>query len=113
MICSFLIILLITIANLQLKNVDEALTFSYPPDGFRITGAGSLDAAVGVVISVADPNPEPDVPGIQCVIQIAVEYYLEIDEKKANYFQKKLNGLVVKSLDAPSVEKVEKMENKK
>jgi hypothetical protein len=36
-------------------------------------------------------------------MQIAVEYYLEIDVKKAGYFQKKLNGLVVKSLNAHSV----------
>ncbi len=38
------------------------------------------------------------------MMQIAVEYYLETDVKKASYFQKKLNSLVVKSLNAPSVE---------
>lgn len=34
-----------------------------------------------------------------------MDYYLEIDLKKASYFQKKLNSLVVKSLSAPSIEK--------
>jgi polyhydroxyalkanoate synthesis regulator protein len=40
-------------------------------------------------------------------MQIGVDYYLETDVKKASYFQKKLNGLVVKSLSAPSVEQME------
>ena len=39
--------------------------------------------------------------------QIAVDYYLEIDINKASYFQKKLNSLVVKSLNAPSIETIE------
>jgi hypothetical protein len=37
-------------------------------------------------------------------MQIAVEYYLEQDVRKAGYFQKKLNSLLVKSLSASSVE---------
>lgn len=37
-------------------------------------------------------------------IQIAVEYFIENDIKRANYFQKKLNNLVIKSLSANSVE---------
>ena len=31
--------------------------------------------------------------------KIAVEYYIDSDERKADYFQKKLNNLVVRSLD--------------
>lgn len=34
-----------------------------------------------------------------------MEYYIETDIKRANYFQKKLNNLVIKSLSANSVEK--------
>lgn len=36
-------------------------------------------------------------------MKIAVEFYIENDIKRANYFQKKLNNLVVKSLNANSV----------
>lgn len=39
-------------------------------------------------------------------MQIAVDYYLETDLKKAGYFQKKLNSLVVKSLNARSIETI-------
>ena len=38
-------------------------------------------------------------------MQIAVDFYLDTDIKKAGYFQKKLNSLVVKSLNAHSVER--------
>ena len=34
--------------------------------------------------------------------QIAVDYYIEADIKRAGYFQKKLNNLVLKSLNARS-----------
>jgi hypothetical protein len=37
-------------------------------------------------------------------MQIAVEFYLDADVRKADYFQKKLNSLLVKSLSASSVE---------
>lgn len=40
------------------------------------------------------------------MIQIAVDFYIENDIKRANYFQKKLNTLVIKSLNANSVENV-------
>ena len=36
--------------------------------------------------------------------QIAVDFYLNTDVKKAKYFQNKLNRLAVKSLNAPSVD---------
>lgn len=38
-------------------------------------------------------------------MQIAIDYYLDSDLKKVAYFQKKLNSLVVKSLNAESIEK--------
>jgi len=38
-------------------------------------------------------------------MQIAIDYYLDSDLKKVAYFQKKLNSLVVKSLNAVSIEK--------
>lgn len=37
------------------------------------------------------------------MIQIAVDFYIENDIKRANYFQKKLNNLVIKSLNADSL----------
>ena len=37
--------------------------------------------------------------------QIAVDYYLGVDVRKAKYFQDKLNVLAVKSLNAISVQK--------
>ena len=37
-------------------------------------------------------------------MQIGVEFYLENDLKKANYFQKKLNKLAISSLDAQNNE---------
>lgn len=37
-------------------------------------------------------------------IQIAVDYYIDNDVKKAAYFQRKLNNLALKSLNASSVE---------
>lgn len=40
------------------------------------------------------------------MIQIAVDFYIENDIKRANYFQKKLNTLVIKSLNANSVQNV-------
>jgi hypothetical protein len=38
------------------------------------------------------------------IFKIAVDYFIENDIKRANYFQKKLNNLVIKSLSAKSVE---------
>ena len=38
------------------------------------------------------------------LFQIAVDYFIENDIKRANYFQKKLNNLVIKSLSASSIE---------
>jgi len=37
-------------------------------------------------------------------IQIAVDFYIDTDVKKAAYFQRKLNNLVIKALHASSVE---------
>jgi hypothetical protein len=36
--------------------------------------------------------------------QIAVDYYIDNDVKKAAYFQRKLNNLALKALNASSVE---------
>jgi len=86
--------------------VAEAFAICYTSHGIRRASPWLINAPLRVVVVRVDTNTKSNVPRNNDVTQIAVEYYLEIDEKKAIYFQKKLNGLVVKSLDAPSVEKM-------
>lgn len=72
-------------------------------DGFRRPAAGFIDAAARVRIAGIDSDSEPTVPRTPCPNQIGVDYYLENDLRKANYLQRKLNSLTVRSLDAQSV----------
>lgn len=90
---------------LLIRNIDVAQTspLSHSPHGIRRASTGTVDATGIRIVIRSDSNTKSDVSRKTLVTQIAVEYYLDIDEKKAIYFQKKLNGLVVKSLDAPSV----------
>lgn len=74
------------------------------PHGLCLTSDGPRDQTGGIVKSGADPDFKPDVQGTPLTMQIAVEFYLDADVRKADYFQKKLNSLLVKSLSASSVE---------
>ena len=80
---------------------------SNAPYGLCRPGAGLGNATGGGGVPGTHPDPQSNVSRTLIDMQIAVEYYLETDIKKAGYFQKKLNGLVVKSLNAPSIEKME------
>jgi hypothetical protein len=91
--------------NKYISYVQERNGTGQSAHGVRRAGAGPGNATGRRRNARSDPDPEPDVPGKVASTQIAVDYYLEIDLKKASYFQKKLNSLVVKSLSAPSIEK--------
>jgi hypothetical protein len=54
-------------------------------------------------IFITHSNIKQNVQGNFYVIQIAVDYYINCDLAKANFFQKKLNNLSVKSLSSVSV----------
>lgn len=87
------------------KTNEQKIHRSGASNGLRLASDGPLDPAVGGVELRADPDPQPDVSSTPPSIQIAVDFYLDTDIKKAGYFQKKLNSLVVKSLNAHSVER--------
>ena len=90
---------LIKLINEQKSNRTSGATY-----GIRRSSDGSLNSFVRRGKLRVNPDFEPNVSSTTLMMQIAVEYYLETDVKKASYFQKKLNSLVVKSLNAPSVE---------
>ena len=87
------------------KTNEQKIHRPWSSNGLRLASHGPLDPAGGVVKLRADPDPESDVSSTPPSIQIAVDFYLDTDIKKAGYFQKKLNSLVVKSLNAHSVER--------
>lgn len=87
------------------KTNESKIHRSRPSNGLCLASNGPINPAGGVVKLIADPNPEPDVSSTPPSIQIAVDFYLDTDVKKAGYFQKKLNSLVVKSLNAHSLER--------
>jgi hypothetical protein len=78
----------------------------HPTNGLRLAGAVTGNTTGVVVIPITNSNSQSDVSRTFHIMQIAVDYYIDLDLKKASYFQKKLNSLVVKSLSAPSVERI-------
>jgi hypothetical protein len=91
--------LLINIKSDEQKNNQRR----WPPYGLCRPSYGSRNTIGGGIEPLTHSNLESNVSGRCCLTQIAVDFYLDNDVRKAGYFQKKLNSLLVKSLSASSV----------